>query len=277
MDLGLRDWLFIIGPIFVVAVLVHGYWRMRRNSNTLKMSLDHEFKSGAGEKTEIDDLSLLKAELPSGGARVIGAPPEQGNLNLEEDVPVLMDPVSLRNNEIEQDIEDQLDGERERQVTTAAGQSSATHSESEKKASAPETIVVIHLFSNRDGFNGQQLLENLVSCGLKFGEMNIFHRYDADSNDTLFSMVNGLEPGTFDLKSMETLTTPAVSFFMKLHELDEPIAAYDLMLTTVRQLAEEMDGNLKDESRSVLTNQTIEHWRQAITEYSLKYSRTPST
>jgi len=58
--------------------------------------------------------------------------------------------------------------------------------------------------------------------------------------------------------------------FMKLHDLDEPIAAYELMLDTARQLAAEMDGALQDESRSALTNQTIEHWRQTIREQSLK-------
>ena len=40
MDFDLRDWLLILGPVFISCVLLHGYWRMRRGANELKMSLD---------------------------------------------------------------------------------------------------------------------------------------------------------------------------------------------------------------------------------------------
>lgn len=280
MDLGLRDWLFIIGPIFVVAVLVHGYWRMRRNSNTLKMSLDQKFQSNIGERTEFDDLKLLKAELPSGGARVVDSnklKPQQGNLNLDEDVPVLMEPVSLAKDDAqgEDDVEQQQEEDRAEELTAAVNYTQAAAgsaaSESKIAEAAPAVIVVIHVFSNGKGFNGQQLLESLVTCGLKFGEMDIFHHYAAGTDKILFSLVNGVEPGTFNLNSMETLTTPAVSLFMRLEDIDKPIPAYETMLDTARKLAAEIDGYLKDESHSVLTNQTIEHWRQTIGEYSTKY------
>ncbi len=259
----LRDWLFIIGPIFVVAVLVHGYWRMCRSSNRVSVSLDEDYQNSE-RSLEVDDLSLLKAELPSGGARVVQNP-EQGSLNLDEDVPVLMEPVSLEGNGAELEVE--VEEEDGMQNSDNSGRGPDV---SDAASSAPQTIVVVHVSSNGEGFNGQQLLENLVACGLKFGDMNIFHRHQTGSDKVLFSVVNGVEPGTFDLNSMQTLSTPAVSMFMKLHDLDEPIAAYELMLDTARQLAAEMDGALQDESRSALTNQTIEHWRQTIREQSLK-------
>jgi cell division protein ZipA len=268
MDLGLRDWLFIIGPIFVVAVLVHGYWRMRRSSNRVRVSLDEEFEPAAGETLEIDELSLLKAELPTGGARVVDADserPQQGSLNLEEDVPVLMEPVSLLGTPVEQEDEPQED-----RTSEPAGSDASQIDGQEPDSSRPQTIVVVHVLSDGDGFNGQQLLESLVACDLKYGDMNIFHRHQEGSDKVLFSLVNGVEPGTFDLNTMQTLTTPAVSMFMKLQALDEPIDAYELMLDTARRLADEMGGALQDESRSALTNQTIEHWRQTIREQSLK-------
>ncbi|MBD3645894.1 MAG: hypothetical protein HUJ31_00260, partial [Pseudomonadales bacterium] len=93
MDFGLRDWLLIIGPLFIAAVLLHGYWKMRANRNRIKMALDKSFLNSADDK-EVDDLDLLKAELPSGGARVVKKPNQQ-NLDLEEDVPVLMEPVEV--------------------------------------------------------------------------------------------------------------------------------------------------------------------------------------
>lgn len=276
MDLGLREWLFIIGPIFVVAVLVHGYWRMRRSSNTVTVSLGKQFQSRRGEPSDDDDLALLKAELPSGGARIVNAnaqKPEQNNLNLEEEVPVLMEPVGLKGNGLEQDTEaGQENGKGEQPSAASCDQSSAEPVVMESKIaeSTAQTVVVVYVSSNRKGFNGQQLLENLSTAGLEFGEMNIFHLCEAGSDKILFSLANGIEPGSFDLDSMATLTTPAVSLFIELQNLDDPIAAYDLMLNTARQLATEMDGVLQDESRSALTNRTIEHWRQTIREHSLK-------
>jgi len=95
MDLGLREWLLILGSVFIIGILLHGYWRMRANRNSLKMALDKNFLSAPGDEVQIeDDLSMLKAELPNGGARVRKVP-EQGALDLNEDVPVLMEPVEL--------------------------------------------------------------------------------------------------------------------------------------------------------------------------------------
>ena len=71
MDFDLRQWLLILGPIFIVAVLLHGYFRMRSGRNDIKMKLDRSFLSDPGEEHDVDELSMFKAELPNGGARVI--------------------------------------------------------------------------------------------------------------------------------------------------------------------------------------------------------------
>jgi len=96
MEFDVRDWLLVIGPVFIVGVLVHGYWRMRSNRNTLKMALDKTFLTDNGDVDDEDkhDLSFFKAELPNGGARLV-SDPEQVALDLNEEVPVLMDPVEM--------------------------------------------------------------------------------------------------------------------------------------------------------------------------------------
>ena len=66
MDFDLRQWLLILGPIFVVGVLLHGYLRMRASQNEIRMKLDKSFLTKPGEEAQVDDLNLLKAELPNG-------------------------------------------------------------------------------------------------------------------------------------------------------------------------------------------------------------------
>ena len=46
-----------------------------------------------------------------------------------------------------------------------------------------------------------------------------------------------------------------------------PKTAFDLMLAAARKLSEELNGELKDDQRSVLTAQTIEHYRQRMAEF----------
>ena len=91
MDFDLRQWLLILGPLFIAGVLVHGYFRMRSGQNNIRMKLDKDFVSKPGEDAgEEDELKMLRAELPNGGARVIKKTPD-----LEEDVPVLMESVDV--------------------------------------------------------------------------------------------------------------------------------------------------------------------------------------
>ena len=55
MGFGLREWLFILGPLFIVGILAHGYWRMRSNRQNLKMALDKTFVSKPGEEESKED------------------------------------------------------------------------------------------------------------------------------------------------------------------------------------------------------------------------------
>ncbi|WP_372867613.1 cell division protein ZipA, partial [Pseudomonas sp.] len=108
--------------------------------------------------------------------------------------------------------------------------------------------------------------------GLRFGEMDIFHRHEsmAGNGEVLFSMANALKPGTFDLDDIEGFNTRAVSFFLGLPGPRHPKQAFDVMVAAARKLAHELNGDLKDDQRSVMTAQTIEHYRQRIVEYERK-------
>ena len=91
------------------------------------------------------------------------------------------------------------------------------------------------------------------------------------NGDILFSMANALKPGVFDLDEMDSSYVRAVSFFMGLPGPRHPKQALDLMIAAARKLAHELGGDLKDEQRSVLTAQTIEHYRARIAEYERKH------
>lgn len=137
----------------------------------------------------------------------------------------------------------------------------------------PDEVIVFNLMAKPGYvFDGQALLDALMDEGMKLGDMDIFHRHYEDDGDgpVLFSLANMVVPGTFNLSKMAEFTTPGVSMFLSLPIATESIAAYDILVATATNLATRLDGDLKDENRSVLTKQTIEHARQRVVEYERK-------
>ena len=296
MGFDVRDWLLVIGPVFIVGVLVHGYWRMRSNRNTLKMALDKTFLTDNGDLDDEDkhDLSYFKAELPNGGARLV-SDPEQVALDLNEEVPVLMDPVEMGDASpadrriadrprAERNIQRAPARDRVRTVTESAQkietsvdeQTAVSDHESKTKqrpgANCPERFVILYVAAIHGPFEGQHLLECLLDQGMTFGEMDIFHR-TSDAGKILFSSANAVAPGTFVVSEMHQIKTPAISLFMQANLLNDPLAAYDQMVEVAQNLALDLVGEVKDESRSVLTPQTIEHGRQSLVEFVHRYYR----
>lgn len=267
MDIGLREWLIVIGLIVIGGILFDGWRRMRGGKGRLKFKLDRSFSDLPDEERGDPELlspprvvghnepSVDEGELPSMSARDSSrrrpVEPRQGDLKLDPDepVPTLLNPV------------DGGDQEDDRQDTSTAD-----------LAPVEEVLVINVVARDESGFKGPALLQNILESGLRFGEMDIFHRHEsmAGNGEVLFSMANGVKPGTFDLDDIDLFSTRAVSFFLGLPGPRHPKQAFDVMVAAARKLSHELNGELKDDQRSVLTAQTIEHYRQRIVEYERK-------
>lgn len=226
-----------------------------------------------------------------------GAPqriPEQVTLNLEEAVPMLMESV-------EEELEDEIpvEEELEQHIEPSLGEldelqddmpePAASHKEEpkarglasddleESAPAEPDEVIVFNIMAKTGTrFSGADLLNTLMTENMKFGSMDIFHRHAQPNGDgpVLFSLVNMVVPGTFNLAAMKDFETPGVSLFMSLPiegaKDGDSIDAYELLVDTARNLARSLGGELKDESRSVMTQQTMEHGRQRVMEYERK-------
>jgi cell division protein ZipA len=137
----------------------------------------------------------------------------------------------------------------------------------------PTEVIVLNVVARGDReFMGDDLLEVLITRGLKFGEMNIFHQRFRGTNNgpVIFSVANILNPGTFDLNSIHESSTVGVCLFLALPSPINNLEAFDLMLGAAQSIREELDGELKDDHRNVMTAQTIEHYRQRIRDFELR-------
>jgi cell division protein ZipA len=121
---------------------------------------------------------------------------------------------------------------------------------------------------SEQGFRGDDILQILLACDLRFGDMNFFHRheFEAGRGAIQFSVANMVQPGVFDIDNMADMSTPGLVFFLTLPGPEDMIKAYDYMFETAQTVARNLGADVLDESRSVLTKQTVEHSRQRIRE-----------
>ena len=76
-----------------------------------------------------------------------------------------------------------------------------------------ELFLVAVLAPKGTRFKGGALLNALRKQGLKYGEMNIFHRLDPATKAKNFRVANVVDPCTFDLSDLEALASPGILFF----------------------------------------------------------------
>ena len=143
----------------------------------------------------------------------------------------------------------------------------------QEEAPAPDRIIALHVMSQEgERFNGFDLLQAFTNTGLQYGEMEIFHRMQEGSDVPVFSLANAVEPGVFDPAAMEETNTPALLMIMTLPHRMDALEVFDDMLDTARKIAEELNGRLCDDHRSVLTRQAIDDLRASISSYILNKS-----
>lgn len=139
--------------------------------------------------------------------------------------------------------------------------------------SAAQEVLIVNVISKEPGgFKGQDLLQILLACDLRFGNMNIFHRYEKANGKgaVQFSVANLVEPGTFDLDRIDNFSTPGLCFFLTLPGPEKAVTAFNYMVETAQVLVKNLQGDLRDEGQSVMTPQTIEHYRQRIRDFERK-------
>ncbi|AIR91449.1 cell division protein ZipA [Pseudomonas cremoricolorata] len=284
MEIGLREWLILIGIIVIAGILFDGWRRMRGGKGRLKFRLDRNYSNvqddeGSAEvlgpprvldthkEPELDETDLPSMSASGRDRDIKPAKPAKRAKRAEpqsSDAPLAAEPREAREPELFAATDDDFND-----AHTASNGFAAAASPAKDLPPVDEVLVISVISRDPGGFKGPALLQNILESGLRFGDMDIFHRHEsmAGHGEVLFSMANAVKPGIFDLDDIDHFSTRAVSFFLGLPGPRHPKQAFDVMVAAARKLAHELDGELKDDQRSVLTAQTIEHYRQRIVEF----------
>jgi len=135
-------------------------------------------------------------------------------------------------------------------------------------APVEELLILNVLAPDGSRFTGAELFAALRGRGLKFGNMNIFHRVDPLSKIVQYSVANVVEPGTFDVADMDEFRSPGLCFFLQLPGPEHPADVLEDMFEVASSVSADLRGELKDEQRNFLTPQMVEHYRQRIMDYT---------
>lgn len=137
---------------------------------------------------------------------------------------------------------------------------------------ARQRIVALRLVAPGTRWGGQLLRESLEAEGLRHGRYSIFHR-EREDGKALFYVASLVEPGSFNLDSMDQQTFPGVSLFGIVPGPLEAPAMFDLILAAGRHLLDRLGGQLQDEQGSTLTAQRILHLREELVQFEHRHRR----
>ncbi|MEM8660652.1 MAG: cell division protein ZipA [Pseudomonadota bacterium] len=293
MELTIRDWMVVIGVVLIVAVGLDAWRRVRKERYAhVKMKL----APVADESSERDEELAWLRELPNGGGRTIdrrdlvgvnatGKTMDSGivdeakprrkpraklkkkeslNPPAGDDVELVTGISSTQEDDVPQTL-DWLDNMAS--SDGANGETAETPGSGKLPREVDQEVFMLNVVARHPGgFRGEDILHILLACDLRFGDMNFFHRheFEAGRGAIQFSVANMMQPGVFDIDNMSDFKTPGLVFFLTLPGPEDMMKAFDYMLETAQAVARNLGGDVLDESRSVLTKQTLDHCRQQI-------------
>ena len=132
---------------------------------------------------------------------------------------------------------------------------------------APDNLFVINLEGEDKTIAYKHLIsileENSSNYSNEGGWFRIF------SDDHYFSLVNGLNPGRFDISKEDDETT-ALTLILSPVSGTNTISNLNQMVTFAELLASKLDLNLFDSERNPLTQQMIDHYSHQAEDFDLR-------
>ena len=221
----LRIVIIATGLIIVIAMLTWGYLKDKKSQREMDFDDDREIQKSRNDSENSDDDEDEEYIEPLGSA--IANPPDSYYSTDEDD-----------------EEEEDFAPVQPRLIT-------------------PDIIQFCLAARAAEGFNGLDLIRAFRIAGLKYGNLKIFERIDANQLVD-FGVACMVEPGTFPSSNLENFYCLGVVFFMQPDALDDALAVFDDYVETIRMLAIELEGDIWDHQRQPLTEATVQAIRQSL-------------
>ena len=132
---------------------------------------------------------------------------------------------------------------------------------------APDNLFVINLEGEDKTIAYKHLISLLEEYSSNYSNEGGWFRIFSD--DHYFSLVNGLNPGRFDISKEDDETT-ALTLILSPVTGTNTISNLNQMVTFAELLASKLDLNLFDSERNPLTQQMIDHYSHQAEDFDLR-------
>ncbi len=140
--------------------------------------------------------------------------------------------------------------------------------EAQAPAVASSATVAFYLLADKAlPYQGYDLLQALLSAGLRFGSKQIFHYYENRkiSGREIFSCASIEKPGTFDIQHMGGTTCKGLVLFLKVQQSSkQSLSDFEFLLDTLRVLHETLGGEVCDQAGTPVTQKMLNATREFI-------------
>lgn len=294
--------LLLLGAIAIIAVLVHGFWSIRKQQpkgfkQTPMSDINRDRRDAQGfDNDGIGEVRVVKEQDDESTVT------EQSTIRTEEALRANNDTLSESNTETafslseaptqkaarvakntrvepllsvdtpdglieDVPIQSSLFATEEPVADVETAQESVVTEDIDEPLGEPQDVLVLHVVAKEgEELNGTELLPCLLTLNFKFGDMNIFHRHEdnAGTGKVLFSMANMVKPGVFDPDSMEQFSTQGVVLFMTLPCHGDALRNFSIMLNSAHQIADDLNGIVLDGGRDDWVESTKQNYIKRI-------------
>lgn len=153
--------------------------------------------------------------------------------------------------------------------TYAQTDSYGQNATSAKQSATPaQDVIILNIMARpHQHFSGNDILKAALICGLRYGDNKMFHFYEpslTEKETAIFSLVNIVKPGFFDLDNMQDLSTPGLCLFMTIPGPDNIEASFQKMLMIAHKLANHLNTDLYDELHNPLTQKRLKQIQERV-------------
>jgi cell division protein ZipA len=137
----------------------------------------------------------------------------------------------------------------------------------ERKQGEPTILMVFLLAKEQRKLMGYELLQTILSTGLRFGEGQLFHRHQFTNGQgpVICSLATATADGTFDLQNMGAFSVHGLCLFMETSDnANIDLERFSMMMDTARQLNDGLDTHLLDDERNPWSEASLERYHQKL-------------
>lgn len=151
----------------------------------------------------------------------------------------------------------------ETRAETETTPAAASQPDTSRPQRATDVIPLYLIARQPEGFAGAVLRDLFARMGFEFGEMDVYHLSSAEGQ-VLFSLMNGVAPGTFDPAHLHELSTPALALFLRLPIETQPVLVLEQFIDLAYRMADELDATVLDASREPLSTEAVDRMRATV-------------